>query len=79
MAGITGRIRYPALAELSQQALKLGFSATGASPAGSYPKTPTRFCRKEHVLLTHMYAAHGILTHDLLTFSAMTAQPFPSF
>jgi hypothetical protein len=30
-------------------------------------------------LLAHIYARHGILTHGLLTFSAITAQPFPSF
>jgi hypothetical protein len=30
-------------------------------------------------LLAHIYARHGMLTHGLLTLSAIAAQPFPSF
>jgi len=36
-------------------------------------------CRNEDFLLTHMYAANGILTHDILTLSAITARAFPIF
>ena len=36
-------------------------------------------CRCEYFLLAHIYAPHSILTHGLLTLSAITAQPFPSF
>lgn len=32
--------------------VQAGLSATGATPTGSYPKAPTRFCRREGVRLT---------------------------
>ena len=36
----------------------------------------TRICRNEGVTDTHIYAPNGIITHGLLTLSAITAQPF---
>jgi hypothetical protein len=33
-------------------------------------------CRNEGVTDTHIYAPHGIITHGLLTLSAITAQLF---
>jgi hypothetical protein len=39
----------------------------------------TASSRNEDFLLTHMYAANGLLTHDLLTLSAITAGAFPIF
>jgi hypothetical protein len=57
------------------RALRPGGTAGGALRRS----LAARSCRNEHLLLTHMYTAHGILTHDLLTLSAITAQPFASF
>jgi hypothetical protein len=39
----------------------------------------TRICRNEYFLPAHIYTPDGILTHGLLTLSAITTLHFPSF
>jgi hypothetical protein len=49
------------------------------SRAGRSACCVTRICRNEDVLLTHMYAANGMLAHGLLALLAIAAWRFLLF